>query len=221
MFQYTLMSFNEAYLLLSAQTALLGHIVPSLRAVTINFDEEKKMLNLRFFYDEKMTEELFDLASIVSVEIELDPNSSYRYEIMNEDIAIHLAYPEPIPIQGRLIYLRKEVITTEYTRTHFIPNEDIRPISAFRLAMQEALLGKVTPALRKVIIDLDQDEKKMFFHFFYHGQISKEDFDLANSVIQEVNRYFFDFKAEKQIIRVDYPEPILVKGSIVYSRAFS
>lgn len=212
------MSFNEAYFLLSAQTALLGHVVPSLRAVTIDFDERKKMLKLHFFYDAEITEHLFDLASVTSAEIELDPTSGHRFELMNEDIAISLPYPKPIPIEGKLIYLRKEDIQTDHIR--IIHQHHLWPINVFRLAMQEALLGKVTPALRKAIIDINEEQKRLLFHFFYHGGFSQQELDLADSIVEDVHRAFSDFKIEKNIIRNDYPEPILAKGSVVYSRAF-
>jgi len=211
------MSLSDSYLLLSAQTALLGHVIPSLRAVTIDFGE--KILNLRFFYDAEVTEELFDLASVTAAELELDPNSSFQYEKMNEDIAIHLNYPKPIPVQGKLIYLRKEEAKTIPSRSS-ISNEGLRPINVFRLAMQEALLARVTPNLTKIIVDLDEDKKILHFYFFYHAQTTSEDITLCTSIIQDVQHYFSDFKIDKQVCRMNNCESVSVKGCTVYSRAF-
>jgi hypothetical protein len=46
--------FNLSYLLLSSEKALLGHVTPSLRAFTIDFDEKEKLLSTCFFMMEKL-----------------------------------------------------------------------------------------------------------------------------------------------------------------------
>ena len=51
-------------------------------------------------------------------------------------------------------------------------------ISYALLAMQNALLGVVTPELRAVSIDIDEEKKIFFINFYYQGEISEEIIDL-------------------------------------------
>jgi hypothetical protein len=89
------------YARLSIQTALLGAVTPNLRAVTVNIDEELKILTVIFIYHGEISDELFDLASVASAEIGM-----LEYELDNR--IERLDYPEEIPDKGVLVYLRKE-----------------------------------------------------------------------------------------------------------------
>ena len=90
------------YARLSIQKALLGAVTPSLRAVTIDLDENTKKLFVSFFYDGEISDEFFDLASVAITEIDLP-----EYELLDDQI-IRLDYPAKIPFKGQLVYLRKE-----------------------------------------------------------------------------------------------------------------
>lgn len=91
------------YAKLSAQTALLGSITISLRAVTIDIDVNCKKLIIYFFYDGEISDELFDLASVAITEISADLPD---YEL--DDHIERLDYPNKILIKGQLVYLRRE-----------------------------------------------------------------------------------------------------------------
>lgn len=102
------MAYNQALVLLQIQGALTTHVSSSLRAVTVDFNEVESMLILHFFYDGEINNKLFDLASCASAE--MDPGF-FDYTI-NDEITVRLDYPQKIPVQGRLIYLRKEPTPT-------------------------------------------------------------------------------------------------------------
>ena len=178
------------YLLLSTQQALLDAIVPELRAVTVDFDEIKKEISLHFYYDCEVNDRLFDLASCTSAEIDMNPEYPY-FCTLNEDIAISLPYPQPIPDQGYLVFLRNEPSFPMFTKK--INKDQLktkRPIIALLLVMQEALLGKVTPALQVVTVDVNPKEKELFFYFEYDSPISDEDRNLACCAAKEASASF-------------------------------
>ena len=96
--------FSElAKALLSMQKALLGSVVPSLRAVTVDIDINNQIIFFSFFYDGEVSDELFDLASVASAEA-----SSNFPEYYVKDIIKRIDFPNQIPVRGRYAYLRKE-----------------------------------------------------------------------------------------------------------------
>jgi hypothetical protein len=211
------MKIDQAYILLSVQRGLLDRISSFLRAVTVCFDETTLLLNFHFFYDCEITEKLFDLASCACAEA--DPQVSPYF--INSDITTKLNYPTPIPIEGRLVYLRKEPTPTKYNQKKALLFADENtPLDAILLlAMLDALLGKVTPELRQVTITADQNVKKLEFYFFYDGEISKENFDLSNSAIDQGISTFVGYSINRYILRLDFPEKIPTKhGRVPYAR---
>ena len=99
-----LTELDLAYALISAQRALLGAVAPSLRAVTLDLDTKKKHLTVCFFYDGEINDELFELASCAITEIIAD----FTPDFSLDDQIVRLDYPQKIPVQGRLVYNRKE-----------------------------------------------------------------------------------------------------------------
>src|SRR5689334_12288755 len=142
------MEGDVVHILLSVQGGLLDHVSPFLRAVTVDFDKKQSILILHFFYDGEITDKLFHLASCACVEA--DPGV-FPYTI-NDEITTRLDYPQEIPIQGRLVYLRKETTPTIYKQKSAVlfATKATLPIAVLMLAMQDALLGKVTLQLRWV-----------------------------------------------------------------------
>ncbi len=85
------------------------------------------------------------------------------------------------------------------------------------IEVQNALLGVVTPELRAVVIDLEKDEKVLYVRFYYHGEVSEELIDLWDCAITEIDmglNCFYD----KGIERLDYPNPIPVRGRFAFRR---
>jgi hypothetical protein len=211
------MEGNQLHILLSVQGALLDHVSPLLRAVTVDFDKKNSLLILHFFYDGEVTNKLYDLASCACVEA--DPGV-FPYTL-NDEITTRLNYPEPIPTKGRIVYLRKEPTPTIYKqKSALLFGEPTTPLPALLLlAMLDSLLGKITPELRQVNIAANQKTKNLAFYFFYDGEISKETFDLANSAIDEAIHSFIDYSINRSILRLDFPEKIPSIGDRVpYAR---
>ena len=92
-----------SYVKLAAQNALLGAVVHELRAVSIDIEFQSKKFIVYFFYDGEISDELFDLASVAITEMSADVA---EYEL--DDHIERLDFPEKIPTQGHLVYLRKE-----------------------------------------------------------------------------------------------------------------
>jgi len=192
-------AFNLNFLLLSAQSALLDAVIPELRAVTIDFDDNKHEIILHFFYDCKVDEKLFDLASCASAEIEENPEYPF-FCTLNEDIAISIPSPQEIPPHGYLIYLRKEPCLPCIIKKRKIDLLQTKtPIARLLLVMQEALLGKVTPTLRIVSIDMNPEEKELYFYFEYDSPISDENRNLANLAVQEARTSFPEYTPHSYI----------------------
>ncbi len=210
--------FDITYLLLSAQRALFDKVIPSLRAVTIEFNEEKNLLDTRFFFDSPVTDELIDLASCAITEIDINLPIFYEH---NADYAIQWEYPRPIPLTGRLIYLRKEPIKTHYNQEKVVRyfDKSLRLMARLLLVMQEVLLGKVAPNLREISTSAEEKSQTIELFFHFNGLITKEDSDLAHQIVEETKIYFPKFMFESHIERADFPEKIKVHGeSTVYAR---
>jgi len=198
------MEVNEAYILLSVQSALTTHISPFLRAVTVDFDKHESMLTLQFFYDGEVNGKLFDLASCTSAEIDL---GTFDYTL-NDKITTRLDYPQKIPIQGRLVYLRKEPTPTLFQQKSAVElaGDSVTLSSLLLLAMQDSLLGKITPELRRVIIGVENDSQIFDFYFYYDGEISIENWVLASSAIDDACTHFPEYSANRNILRLDFPK---------------
>jgi hypothetical protein len=195
-------------LLFELQQVLLNSIAPQLRAVAVDVDTKKNELFFFFFYDGEVSDELFELASIAVTEVEMYPSQYFRYQHI-----IRLDFPEKIPIQGRLAFLRKEPNLPEYkkeSRTFLL--KQTSPIIVLLLDMQEALLGKITPDLRYVTVGVDLEQKQLKFYFIYDGEISEEDHLLATLAIQEASVSFPGYQVDSHIERNDFPNKMFAEG---------
>lgn len=221
------LGFKEAFneVLLYLRSALVGNVVPSLRAITLDFSEQEKMFYLYFFLDQEIDEELEELLDTICRETSDGLTDPYP---CNRDYAIYLPYPQPIPIRGRLIYLRNEPVLPKFKQQK--PSKiwsQFLPINTLSLDMQDALLGKVTPNLRCVSLNLKESEKTIKVTFFYDGEISPEQFEMASAAIKEGTSFFsglfFGYQIDQEIVRADYPKYIglrrpLRENHIVYMR---
>lgn len=87
------------------------------------------------------------------------------------------------------------------------------------LAMQNALLGEVTPELRAVIIDLDLVERIFYAQFYHDGEVSEQRIDLWYCSITEASADLgIDCFTKAQVKRFDYPEKIPSGGYCAYFR---
>lgn len=87
------------------------------------------------------------------------------------------------------------------------------------LSVQNALLGRVTPELRFVVVDFCEEKKLLYIHMYYDGESSKEHLDMWESVILET---WADLGPEclidKGIERLDFPKKEPFRGRYAYFR---
>ena len=196
------------YVLLCLQSGLGSHVIPQLRAVTVHLDDRRQAVIPCFFYDCEITEELIEECLEALEEVYVGDYTGCIEEI------IQLNYPKKFPIHGKLAYLRYESVLPEFKKENrsFLLKEGFTPLAVYRLDMQEALLGKVTPALRHVSVNADPNQRKLVAHFIYDGEISELDQRLATAAIQESRISLPDYEIDSVIERVDFPNDYTTRG---------
>jgi len=87
-----------------------------------------------------------------------------------------------------------------------------------KLSLQRALLGNVTSNIRGVVALLDDNQ--IYLTFYYDGEISESDEEIASEIETEVIADFDDkYTIDTQVKRFDSPQRIkLDKGFLVYLR---
>ncbi len=171
---------------LSIERALPVHVIPSLRAITLKVDLIKEQACVSFFFDEKITPELFDLASHIFTESSADivlPWTQYSFE------TIELRAPKPCPIDGYLLYHRYEpAFLAPDQSSLIIPYARVPYYN--RLVTQQLLLGSVTPALKSIITHYDIAQKKVLISFEYDRKLSPLLKNLIAQVMQRAKKFF-------------------------------
>ena len=200
--------------LLSMRTALTTNVTPSLRAVTVNLNMETELYTCRFFYDGPIDDYLFEMASCTACEAS-DWFCDWR--------CIQLDFPAIIPVNGALAYLRKEPGMSP-PKVQLLPRlprivEDVY----LSYAMQQALLGRVVPALRSVAINVNEEKKTLYFYFYYDEEVTEELLALSKEAIVNAKKAFSDtFTSVEEIVFFPFPKRIPSIGGIeVYCRAES
>lgn len=99
-----------AYALLSLQRALLGKVVPTLRAVTVDVSDKQKLLCIKFFYEGVINPEIIHSWELAIKEVAVDCGLEYKldYEIKR------IEFPNKMPFCGRLAYERREMIAKRF-----------------------------------------------------------------------------------------------------------
>jgi hypothetical protein len=92
------------YALLAVQNALLGVVTSELRAVVIDFDKERSLLYIRFYYDGEVLRDRIDLwqSAIAETGAAVGTNCVLDGGVERAD------YPKTFPVRGRYAYFRKE-----------------------------------------------------------------------------------------------------------------
>lgn len=96
-------------------------------------------------------------------------------------------------------------------------------IGDLKLSAQRALLGNVTPNLRAVCVDIEDNVISAIF--FCDKEISEEDFELYEQAKDQIIADFCQPQASfdqpefsLETVRLDYPEKMPLKGFWVYYR---
>jgi hypothetical protein len=88
---------------LSAQRALLGHVTPPLRSVSISVNELKSAWSIRFVFDGEPSESQLEEAKVATTEILADfPDWDYSDEFL------FIAAPTKIPSLDWVVFARCE-----------------------------------------------------------------------------------------------------------------
>lgn len=195
--------------LISLQVGLGNNVIPQLRAVIVEINEARHAMTPHFFYNCEITDELIEQCWDILEEVD----GVGEYYCAPEQL-LQLEYPKKLPIRGKLAYLRYESILPELKKENrsFLLEADFQPQAIYRLDMQEALLGKVTPALRHVSVDANPDLKKLIAHFIYDGEISELDHKLATLAIEESRISLPDYEMDSLIERVDFSNEMKHRG---------
>lgn len=94
-------TINRMGALLTMNQALLGKISANLRAVKIDFDEAN--VHLMFYYHNEVLQMNYELSKSIHREfVQRFPNYYIHLNTVRWD------YPQVIPLEGELVYLRKE-----------------------------------------------------------------------------------------------------------------
>jgi hypothetical protein len=87
----------------SVRRALIGNVTPNLRAVYVDLEEE--LITLLFYYNDPLSEDEEELASLTDTEFISDfPSPEYK-----TDCKVHvIPYPQKIEKKGYCVYRRYE-----------------------------------------------------------------------------------------------------------------
>lgn len=95
----------------------------------------------------------------------------------------------------------------------------MQQLSDALLATQRALLKVVSPELRAVIVDLDNEKNVLYVRFYYHGEVSEQLIDLWDCSITEIiSAMDIEYFLDQGIERIDYPNKMPFRGRYAYLR---
>jgi hypothetical protein len=89
------------------------------------------------------------------------------------------------------------------------------------LSASSALRGEIRPNMRKIILEYNNDEKKIVLNFFYDTPPTQEDldYDVEGTISAEMSCFFSeDTHWEEKSYVIPYPQKITHEGICVFSR---
>lgn len=97
-------------------------------------------------------------------------------------------------------------------------------LPVLKLSIQRALLGNISPKLRAVCANVE--ENKIYINFYYDGIISEDDQELYEHACAQIMADFsfpekgsdVETECNMQIIRLDFPQKMPLIGHWVYYR---
>lgn len=95
--------YKEAYAVLSVNQALIGKIIPELRAVICEVIENSNHVFVRMFYDRPLIKEILLEWESAFSQVMADFGANYTFDMQ----LVLLPHPKEIPFQGRWVYLAK------------------------------------------------------------------------------------------------------------------
>jgi hypothetical protein len=129
------------------------------------------------------------------------------------------------PVTGESFNTTCGVIHHAIDGCHIIPGRletcksDIFPVAYAQLAILRALLGRATPELRAVIVDVPKEDKQACIRFYYDGRVSEKLIDLWECAISETWADLGpDYVLDAGVQKLDYPQEIPIRGRYAYWR---
>ncbi|MFZ4100270.1 MAG: hypothetical protein ACOYKZ_08115 [Chlamydiia bacterium] len=185
-----------------------------LRAVSV--DASAESFRVYFISDGLLTEDEEEECRCIGSEILADfPDSVEGFE----EVFIHRPMPEEILAPGILVYLRYEdpPQTEAIARGGMIQEvlhgaSETEAKACLRFAAIQALLGEVTPSLRRVVVDWGETPATILF--YYDGPITDLEKSIGSRVAAKINAWVPEGQARPVVERLDYPQrPPMFPGS--------
>lgn len=84
-----------------------------------------------------------------------------------------------------------------------------------------ALTGVITPELRAVIVDVDNEDLVLYMRFYYAGEVSEKVLDQWACAISETRADFGPYyDLDAAVERIDYPKEMPFRGQYAYLRSW-
>ena len=216
--------YEPVGIVLHAGRALFGSVFAQLRAVSV--DTSDTSFRVYFIHDGALTEDQEEECRCAGSELLADyPDSVEGFE----EIFLRSDMPERIVVPGILAYLRHEDPTQSDAIVRGGMIQEVlhevseTPAKAYlRFAANRALLGEVTPSLRRVIVDWSKSPTTLTF--YYDGPITDLEKSTGSRVVAKINAWLPEAQVRSVVERLDYPErwPIFPHSGItrgaVYDR---
>ncbi len=129
------------------------------------------------------------------------------------------------PVTGEKINTNLGLVYTGIEGSYIVPvkpesyNIDIFPLAYALLSVQRALLGMGTPQLRAVIVDVCNEEKLLYIHFYYDGDVCEDLIALWEYAIMQTRADMgHEYKLDAKVEKLNYPHEIPFRGRYAYSR---
>lgn len=202
---------------LSAQRALTTNVTPNLRAACVRIEGvsdvyERETTIGAFFFDGEYSDDEGEMVDVAVTEISADFPWTETKDYRDSDTQIYrVDYPQVMPLFDELVYLRYEPGYEMYRNR--LPRERFSEVSyvTIRLSLQKALLGRVTPNLREVVVH--KDGQKFTVYFYYDNAPTTIELMLEKLIEADLHedfsaQYDADKAIEVKIVQLPYPQRI-------------
>ena len=191
-------------IVLSAGRALWGSAFAQLRALSVDVSADS--FRVYFISDGLLNEDQEEECHCIGTEILADfPDAVEGFE----EIFVCSPEPESILAPGTLVYMRRErhpqneAIARGARIKEVLQGASVnRPNLLF--AVNQALLGEVTPSLRRVVADWSRSPTTILF--YYDGPVTDLEKSIGGRVAAVIKTWLPELQVQPVVERLDYPE---------------
>ena len=215
------MTDREASVRRDMDLAMYFEISAPLRAIFVSYGED--YIHFDCYFDEEISDEDRESMSCIETElIALDDDRSNSYTVHRRD------YPEPLPREGLCVYARREAMGGPKGNVSAIlervadviratNDSEMQRYETVRIAIQEALIGRVSAQLRKVRANFGQTN--IHLDCYFDGEVYDADRESMASVETELAAAFpNNHSVTHTVHRIDYPQPIPKQAYCFFAR---